>query len=26
KDGRYYFNLHSTKIPGGEIRGPVVRR
>src|SRR5208337_4820873 len=24
KDGRYYFNLHSTKIPGGEIRGPVV--
>jgi len=25
KDGRYYFNLHSTKIPGGEIRGPVVR-
>jgi hypothetical protein len=26
KDGRWYFNLHSTKIPGGEIRGPVVRR
>ena len=26
KDGRYYFNLHSKKVPGGEIRGPVVRR
>ena len=26
KDGRWYFNLHSTKIPAGEIRGPVVRR
>ena len=26
KDGRYYFNLHSKKFPGGEIRGPVVRR
>jgi hypothetical protein len=26
KDGRYYFNLHSTKIPAGEIRVPVVRR
>ena len=26
KDGRWYFNLHSPKIPGGEIRGPVVRR
>lgn len=26
KDGRWYFNLHSTKVPGGEIRGPVVRR
>ena len=26
KDGRYYFNLHSTKFPGGEIRGPVVRK
>jgi hypothetical protein len=26
KDGRYYFNLHSKKIPAGEIRGPVVRR
>jgi hypothetical protein len=26
KDGRWYFNLHSTKVPGGEIRGPVVRQ
>jgi hypothetical protein len=26
KDGRWYFNLHSKKFPGGEIRGPVVRR
>ena len=25
KDGRWYFNLHSKKIPDGEIRGPVVR-
>ena len=26
KDGRWYFNLHSKKIPGGELRGPIVRR
>jgi hypothetical protein len=26
KDGRWYFNLHSKKFPGGEIRGPVVRK
>jgi hypothetical protein len=26
KIGRWYFNLHSTKFPGGEIRGPVVRQ
>ena len=26
KDGRWYFNLHSKQYPGGEIRGPVVRR
>ena len=26
KDGRWYFNLHSKKFQGGEIRGPVVRR
>ena len=26
KDGRWYFNLHSTKFPAGEIRGPIVRR
>ena len=26
KDGRWYFNLHSKKFPGGEIRGPVTRR
>ena len=26
KDGRWYFNLHSKKIPDGEIRGPVVRQ
>jgi hypothetical protein len=26
KDGRWYFNLHSKQFPGGEIRGPVVRR
>ncbi len=24
KVGRWYFNLHSTKIPGGEIRRPVI--
>jgi len=24
--GRWYFNLHSPKFPGGEIRGPVVRK
>lgn len=26
KIGRWYFNLHSPKFPGGEIRGPVVRK
>jgi hypothetical protein len=26
KGKRWYFNLHSTKFPGGEIRGPVVER
>ncbi len=26
KIGRWYFNLHSQKFPGGEIRGPVVRK
>ncbi len=26
KDGRWYFNLHSKQYPGGEIRGPVIRR
>jgi hypothetical protein len=26
KIGRWYFNLHSPKYPGGEIRGPVVRK
>jgi hypothetical protein len=26
KGKRWYFNLHSTKFPGGEIRGPVVQR
>ena len=26
KIGRWYFNLHSTKFPSGEIRGPVVRQ
>ena len=26
KIGRWCFNLHSTKFPAGEIRGPVVRR
>jgi hypothetical protein len=24
--GRWYFNLHSTNFPAGEIRGPVVRK
>ena len=26
KDGRWYFNLHSKKFPGGEIRGPIIGR
>jgi hypothetical protein len=26
KIGRWYFNLHSSKFPAGEIRGPVVRK
>jgi hypothetical protein len=26
KIGRWYFNLHSKKFPGGEIRGPVVHQ
>jgi hypothetical protein len=26
KGKRWYFNLHSTKFPNGEIRGPVVQR
>jgi len=26
KIGRWYFNLHSTKFPAREIRGPVVRK
>jgi hypothetical protein len=26
KGKRWYFNLHSTKFPGGEIRGPVVQQ
>ena len=26
KDGRWYFNLHSKEFPGGEVRGPVIRR
>jgi len=26
KDGRWYFNVHSQKFPGGEIRGPIVRK
>ena len=26
KGKRWYFNLHSQKFPGGEIRGPVVQR
>jgi hypothetical protein len=26
KIGRWYFNLHSKKLPAGEIRGPVVRK
>jgi hypothetical protein len=26
RTGRWYFNLHSPKFPGGEIRGPVVRK
>jgi len=25
RNGRWYFNLHSKKFPGGEIRGPVVK-
>ena len=26
KGSRWYFNLHTPKFPGGEIRGPVVQR
>jgi hypothetical protein len=26
RDGRWYFNIHSKRFPGGEIRGRVVRR
>ena len=26
KDGRWYFNVHSKNFPGGEIRGPIIRR
>ena len=26
KIGRWYFNLHSTKFPAGELRGPVIHQ